>query len=221
MSKRGPKPKSKIRIKWSSNFAYAIGLIATDGCVSSDGRHIEFTSKDLEQVENFKMALKLSNSVTGKTRDRSKEKEYFRIQFGDVKFVEYLQSIGITSAKSKTMKALKVPRKYFSDFLRGCFDGDGTFYSYWDKRWKSSFMFYLSFASASKDFALWLQDEVRTCAKVGGHMTVSNNMYQLRYAKKEAEILIRKMYCRSDTLFLKRKRLKINGIFAMLHKHKV
>ena len=36
---------SKIKIKWSSKFAYAMGLLATDGNLSKDERHIDFTSK--------------------------------------------------------------------------------------------------------------------------------------------------------------------------------
>ena len=57
MGKRGTKPRGKIEIKWSPDFAYVIGLIATDGCLSTNGRHVIFVSKDLEQVENFKKIL--------------------------------------------------------------------------------------------------------------------------------------------------------------------
>ena len=38
---------SRIKIEWSPEFAYAIGLIVTDGSLSKDGRHINFSSKDL------------------------------------------------------------------------------------------------------------------------------------------------------------------------------
>jgi hypothetical protein len=31
MGKMGPKPKGKVKIKWSANFAYAIGLLTTSG----------------------------------------------------------------------------------------------------------------------------------------------------------------------------------------------
>lgn len=47
------KPKGKVKIEWNENFAYAIGLIVTDGSLSIDGRHINFTSKDLEQIQNI------------------------------------------------------------------------------------------------------------------------------------------------------------------------
>jgi len=65
MGLRGPKPKKKggVKIKWSSNFAYAIGLLASDGCLSSDGRHIILTSRDREQLENYMLTLTIRFSL--------------------------------------------------------------------------------------------------------------------------------------------------------------
>ena len=54
------RPLGKVKIEWSSEFAYAIGLIVTDGCLYGDGRHINFTSKDREQIENFMNCLGLN-----------------------------------------------------------------------------------------------------------------------------------------------------------------
>ena len=48
---------------WSPELAYAIGLIATDGNLSKDGRHISFRSSDLEQIKNFQRCLQLSNKI--------------------------------------------------------------------------------------------------------------------------------------------------------------
>lgn len=47
------KPQNKVKIKWSPEFAYAIGLLVTDGNLSPDGRHLNFTSKDRELAETF------------------------------------------------------------------------------------------------------------------------------------------------------------------------
>jgi len=54
-------PQKKVDCIWSPHFAYAIGLLATDGSLSIDGRHIDFTSKDLELVKIFKKYLGLKN----------------------------------------------------------------------------------------------------------------------------------------------------------------
>src|SRR3989338_8611479 len=41
-----------FNVKWSPRFAYAIGLLTTDGNLSSDQRHMSLISKDREQVLN-------------------------------------------------------------------------------------------------------------------------------------------------------------------------
>src|SRR4051812_42197880 len=119
MRLRGVKPKGKVKIKWSPNFAYAIGLIATDGNISSNGRHIVFTSKDKEQILNFLKSLDIKAKI-GISLSSAKKK-CFRVQIGDVLFHQFLQSIGITSAKSKTIGKILLPDKYFFHFLRGVF----------------------------------------------------------------------------------------------------
>src|SRR3989344_2322990 len=117
---------SKVKIGWSPDFAYAIGLITTDGNLSKDGRHLNMTSKDKDMILTFKKCLGLKNKIGRKTREKSKIKKYFQVQFGDKNFYEFLLSLGLMPAKSKTIGALNIPNEYFSDFLRGCIDGDGN-----------------------------------------------------------------------------------------------
>ncbi len=214
--KRGVKPKGKVKIKWSPNFAYAIGLIATDGCLSKNKGHVDLTSKDFEQMENFKRALSIEITIGEKNY---KNKHAYRIQIGDVLFYQFLELIGMTQAKSKTIGVVKIPKKYLFDFLRGCFDGDGSFYSYYDPRWKSSFMFYLTFASASTDFIDWLRKELQERIGVTGHISCAKNYstHQLRYAKKESVEIIKKMYYNDKVICLSRKRKKIEE--ALKNKH--
>jgi hypothetical protein len=67
MGERGPQPKGKVQIAWSANFAYAIGLLVSDGSLSIDGRHISFTSKDLEMIENYQHALQINVHIGKKS----------------------------------------------------------------------------------------------------------------------------------------------------------
>ncbi len=210
MGKRGTKPKGKVKIEWSPRFAYALGLLATDGNLSKDGRHLDFTSNDIEQLNNFMKCLgiqvKISYKISGFTHKKSPH-----IQFGDVNFYEFLTTLGFKPAKSKTIGIIKVPQKYFFDFLRGHLDGDGTFYSYWDPRWKSSFSFCSEFMSASKKHIDWLREEIFKRLSIRGHVTKSknNSVYQLKYAKGESLRLLPKIYYDEDVICLSRKRLKI------------
>ena len=214
MGKRGPKPQGKVKIKWSANFAYAIGLLVTDGCLYNDGRHMSLTTKDIQQAKNFKKCLGLRVKIGLKGSSSFKEKKYYHVQFGDVVFYEFLESIGITSKKSKTIGIVDIPEKYFFDFLRGCLDGDGCFYSYWDPRWRSSHMFYLEFASASLKHLLWLQGEIERRIHKIGHITGRKRkvFFQLKYAKKEAVEVIKKMYYNQKVVCLSRKWTKIERI---------
>jgi len=204
------KPLGKVKIKWSSEFAYALGLLATDGNLSPDGRHFDFTSKDKEQLRNFMKCLgikvKIGYKISGYTGKKSPH-----IQFGDVNFYRFLLDIGFMPKKSKIISEIKIPNKYFFDFLRGHLDGDGTFFSYWDPRWKSSFMFYTVFISASKRHIDWIRNELFELLKIKGHIARDSkkSVYQLKYAKAESLKLLPKIYYNSGIVCLSRKRLKI------------
>ena len=215
MGKRGPKPRENIEQEWNANLAYCVGLIATDGCLYNDGRHISFVSADIQLVELFRDLLKLSNRI-GYKKSSTSERKCPNIQFGNVGFYKWLMKIGMTPRKSLTLGPLNVPSKYFIDFVRGCFDGDGSIYSYMDPRWANSHMFYISFCSASKVFIDWLQNQLSKIAGIGGHISVNKNLFQLRFAKAESLVLIRKMYYRRQIPCLERKREKILDI---LKKH--
>ena len=207
-----------IAIQWSANFAYGIGLLATDGNLSKNGRSVTFVSKDLEQMENFEKAFSVKTHIGKKSRGAGGEKKYFVIQLSDARFHTFLNKIGITPSKSKTISKIDIPKEYMMDFIRGCFDGDGYTHSYWDKRWKSSFMFYLGFCSASIEHVFWLQDTLNKILGVKGHISSSKKRrcHQLRYAKREATIIVAHMYENSDSLSLSRKRLKIQQSLGMM-----
>lgn len=213
------KPLSNVNIKWSPKFAYVIGLIATDGYLSKDKRHITFTSKDKNLVATFKNILDLRNKI-GLKNSGSSGKKCPHIQFGDVNFYRWLLKIGLISRKSKTISSLKIPQKYFLDFLRGCFDGDGSCYAYWDPRWKSSFMFYISFSSGSLKFLNWLRKNTKKLVKINGHIRISRRSWQLCYAKSESKILFKKIYYNKNIPFLKRKYIKLKKFINIDSKNK-
>lgn len=213
MGKRGPKPKGKVELKWSSGFAYAIGLIVSDGSLSKDGRHVAFVSKDLELIKTFLKCLKTKSSIGQKTSGHKSVNKCFVVQLGDVLFYNFLLNIGIMPNKSKIIGKVSIPDKYVFDFLRGSFDGDGSFNSYWDPRWRSSHMFYLNFSSASKPHIEWIREIIYKKTKISGHISKSlrkGSIYNLRYAKSDSIVIINKMYYNSNILFLKRKKEKID-----------
>jgi|SRR3989344_4011352 len=215
----GGKPQNKVKIEWSPNFAYAIGLLATDGCLSKDGRHIDFTSNDKEQLLNFLKCLRITDAKITEKHSGSSINIGLRVQFSDVNFYRFLVSIGLMPKKSKIINEVQIPDQYFFDFLRGHFDGDGSFYSYWDPRWKSSYMFYTSFTSASENHIKWLRNRIFDLLGINGHISKAKmaSWYSLRYAKKDSVKLLDKLY-RGRGICLSRKYLKIHDALFIMSK---
>lgn len=207
---RGSQKNKDYKIKWGPEFTYSIGLLTTDGNLSKDGRHFDFTSNDLQLVKTFKRCMNLSDVKIGTKTNGITNKKYSRIQFSNVRLYNELLKIGLMPNKSRVLKELKIPNKYFFDFLRGHFDGDGCFYSYWDKRWKSSFIFYTVFNSGSRLHIEWLRRKINRLLKIKGHINQGGkNVWQLKYAKRESRKLLPKMYYSNKIPFLQRKYSKI------------
>lgn len=208
-----------INTNWSPELAYAVGLITSDGNLSKDGRHIDFTSKDFEQIEHFKKILKLDTKIILKNSGSSSKKIYYCVQFSNVIFYKFLLEIGLTPNKSKTIEKVDVPDEYFIDFLRGMFDGDGYTYSYWDKRWKSSFMLYVGFVSASLKYIKWLSHKIKSLYDENGKIRVGGKTAYILYFPKYSSIrLLKKIYYDKGLICLKRKWFKISQSLGIIEK---
>lgn len=188
--------KGNVKIKWSGNFAYVIGIIATDGNLSPDLRHIHITSKDEEIVLNCKKCLDINNIIGKKARGGTKDKKYYVLQFGDKNFFEFLFGIGITPKKSKTIGELKIPQKYFKDFLRGCIDGDGSITI--SKHPESKHPQYkVRLCSASKGFLEWILDMSKKLFLINGgsiHIPKNSSVFTLLFAKEDSIKILRFIY---------------------------
>ena len=79
MGSRGPKPKRIVDETWRPGLAYAIGLLATDGCLASDGLLVDLTSKDKEQLLNFNRSVGVDFKIGKKWNKEGRE--CLRIQF--------------------------------------------------------------------------------------------------------------------------------------------
>lgn len=201
----------KVKISWSYNFAYAIGLIVSDGNLNQDKRHIFIKSADRELIQNYKKALDIKSNIC-RTPSSKNISSHFYISHSDQLFWKFLTGIGIFPAKSKTIRSVSIPEKFFGDFLRGFFDGDGTFYSFWDTRWPKSFAFQISFPSASADFVHWLKEKLANLYGVKGFIRKGDGVYLIRYVKGDSKKIVAKMYWRKNLLCLGRKYNKIMDV---------
>ena len=212
MRTQGGQLKYKVSTKWSSNLAYAIGLITSDGYLHKDARHIGFISKDLELVEKFKVALNIDNHIGKTAKNTMGTGLCYYVRFGDKNFYQFLNSIGLYSTKSKTIRKVDIIDTYFADFLRGVFDGDGTFYHFWDKRWRHSLGYQIAFPSASKTFIVWLRNSLQQMYGVKGFYHKGDGVCEIRYTKRDTRILFQKMYYDINLLYLNRKYVKIKKV---------
>lgn len=191
-------------LRWNSDFAYGIGLLATDGCLSPDKRHIEFCSKDLEAILNFKKSFELKNRIGKKKRGGIPNTEYYRIQFGDVKLYDYLTSIGLSPRKSLSMGALKIPKKFFADFLRGVIDGDGSIGYFMHPESKEK-QFRIRISSGSLSFLKWLRKTIAGLQNIRGTIIKIKDAYELCYYKRASVVLSDYIYYRKNLIYLTRK----------------
>lgn len=200
----------KRKYEWSPSIAYSVGLMTSDGCLQSDGRHLDLTSIDIEQLTNFSLAIGRNLPITPK-QNKSKTKAY-RIQFSDVSYYDFLLDVGLTTRKSQTITRLNIPDLHYTHFLRGLFDGDGTTYAYHDLRWKNSYLYYIGFTSASRAFLEYISNTNSTLIGTGGKsIRKSGNAYILGYGKKDAYKIYVAFYKDAGGIFLSRKKTKLEA----------
>lgn len=210
--------RNNIDTRWNSEFAYVVGLITTDGSLSKDGRHIVLVSKDKDQIQNFAKILNLKNRIGLKASTYTGKKIYHQIQFSNVKLYRFLVNIGLGPNKTKSIGILNIPDRYFRDFLRGHLDGDGYTYSYWDKRWKKSYMIYTIFLSSRKEHLDWLYHSIERKLEISGRITKQKTVFRLVYAKNDSLKLLKHIYYRANLPCLKRKRLKVLKALGIIEK---
>ena len=199
---------------WTPTLAYAIGLMATDGCVV-DGDHVSFPSADRELVELFALCLGKRNQISPfKTKTGTTA---YRVQFGDVAFCRWLAGIGITGRKSLTIGALDVPKPLVIALTRGLLDGDG---SIMNKRTRADtgrrqdyYWEYLQtrFVCASRPHLDWLRAELNGSLGIDGLIITRSARgtrhasFTLRYGKRASHMLLPALYRDSDAPRLTRK----------------
>lgn len=197
--------------EWTPRFAYAIGLLATDGGLTG-GKTVAFISQDEALVRTFLSCVGASNPIGWN------EKAY-RVQINDVHFYRWLESIGVTARKSLTLGSLAVPKSLFLDMVRGLLDGDGSIYTgvtvpnrrrYPDHSYQRLIV---RFHSASEQHILWLRSQLEERLGIVGWVSLRRKavkgrdsvLFTLRYSKHESGKLLGELYADPRAPRLRRK----------------
>jgi len=193
-----PHKRKDLKIK-GSNLWYLVGLIASDGSLSSDGRHIDITSKDHNFLTGLVKKLAIANKIG--IKNRGTNKQAYRIQIANRNFYDFLLSIGLTQNKSLTLGALNVPCQFFVDFLRGLIDGDGSVRS-WIHPTNLQEQWSLRIYSGSQTFLIWLQSKIEEYIGCRGRVHAefkprwNSFVYTLKYGKIAAKKIFQGCYYR-------------------------
>ncbi len=176
---------------WTSDLAYAVGLIASDGNLDKRGSAVRFASTDEELIDLYCGCLQLSVDVPNYVAPQRGWglKPVHYVDFDDRGFRTFLEDIGLTPAKSKTIGPLAIPDNVFADFLRGCWDGDGCWSIHRDNRWPSVEYLRTLLASASPIFLVWVQATVKRLTGLASSISHVNLEYSGKYAVQLGEWL--------------------------------
>jgi len=111
--------------------AYWLGFIAADGCISfKPKKHyrlaIILSQKDQKHLEKFKQHINSNQPILSKRRNQFKQ---CNLTINGQKITSDLISHGVIPNKTKYFRFPKtIPNNLYNHFIRGYFDGDGSFH---------------------------------------------------------------------------------------------
>lgn len=138
---------------WSSEMAYVLGFVYTDGCLSphkNGGGALIIAQKDPEILNKIAALMNCETKLSYTAR-----REYptgaagalWHFRIWSRRIYTDLLAIGLTPRKSRSITFPAVPWESVRHFIRGCWDGDGSVYiTRRDNRIAASFV------SGSMDF---------------------------------------------------------------------
>lgn len=104
---------------WTPHLAWLIGLIWTDGCLV--GNTITISAKGKQIPETVQLLVGKDVPIL----EKHGKPGCYQISFTEWQVTDFLCSLGLTPAKSRTIEWPSIPSELEPDFVRGVLDGDG------------------------------------------------------------------------------------------------
>ena len=188
--------------------SWLLGLLMTDGCVNEKEHFIKLSISDKDGVQFASQIIGFGyiRESLPETREYNGKKIQGKLPVWNyvacsIQLVERLGALGFTPRKTKTLTFPNVSDIALRDFIRGLWDGDGSWY-------KSDNALIAHFGCASESFIHALQ--TITSNITGSSAQVRSNrhkdFWQLSYGWKRAIALARWLYYEPDLPCLERKR---------------
>lgn len=139
---------------WSPASAWVVGLIASDGCIHNRLQSWAITMADRDCLKQVAELIDYEGPISKATHTTC-----YILRVGSTFMVRRLLEIGLTPAKSLTLKYPELPDNMHRHFIRGYFDGDGCI-SIQKPRSKKTNLYTarVTFSTGSPDFANSLID---------------------------------------------------------------
>lgn len=188
--------------------AYWLGYIAADGNIysneqrknKSSGSTLKIISKDKDHLEKFKKSIKADNEIEEviSFKGYSNGNKVYRIQIYSNKMCDDLIKLGIIPNKSLILKPPIINEKFYKDFIRGYFDGDGSIY-----KLKSNFGFNIL---GTKEMLEWIIKVLDIDTKIKkDYRTGDKNNYYISVAGIKKPYKIYKQFYEDSKIYLDRK----------------
>lgn len=191
----------------NSNMAWLLGFLAADGSIEKDRNVIKLSlsSIDKEILEKIRKEISLDSIV--KDYVTSKGFEMSKLQWSSAQHKKDLARYSIVPAKTFILKPpYALDRKYWIDYIRGYWDGDGSITIY--KKNYNSLAWQIT--SATKEVLEFIVDffyEEYGIPKVKVHSFERglNTLYILQYSTSASKEIYNHLYT-PDSLCLERKK---------------
>ena len=205
------KVNEKFFDKWDRPMAYVLGFFCADGSLEDAmylrGKYVRFVSTDESVIVGIRKVLGSEHTIYKVKKRVSNRKTQHLLRIGSHVLFDVLFKLGLRPNKSLTMRLPKIPNKYFGDFVRGYFDGDGCVYIGFGKQ-KLPKNLLIALTSGSADFLEDLRKRINlACNFCKNNVYISHRSFQIRYNTEQSIKLFCLMY--KDTKggqYLKRKK---------------
>ena len=195
--------------RWSREMAYVLGVIATDGNLASDKPRVMIAQRERELLDKVSALMGCDGGISW-TGNR-----IYRLSFQTPEVYADLMALGLTPRKSLTIQWPHVPRQYLRDFVRGCWDGDGSVsFQKWRTASASFYSGSLAFMEGMRKalVRLGIPKEIVNIQRLERRNSV---YYQIHLNRHRAAPLFDILYAYTPkTLYLSRKR----AVFAEIAK---
>jgi hypothetical protein len=190
----------------SEGKAYFLGFLFADGNVSlkNNTATITLSEKDKDILKMFSSLIyKEEYPIKTRTSKQAPFNNYSTINISDQHLINRLIELGCTPAKSLTLKyPCELEEAMQRHFIRGYFDGDGTF----------NVKNRLFVITSTLQFCQSIQNIIEKFAKVNLYIYKYKNVYRLTsHGRNKVEKILNWMY-EDATLFLTRKYQKYQEI---------